>query len=114
MFEQLIISCQHDDKLHQMLRYDNLWETPKCKRSQIVQNVQKYRIDKIMIISVEEGGKEEWKLPASSIAFSKSALTMDPFSGSRVLPAVPIPENQKKKKSSMKNTWSFRTNARLC
>ena len=31
------------------------------------------------------------KLPASSIAFSKSALTMDPFSGSRVLPVVPTP-----------------------
>lgn len=25
------------------------------------------------------------------MAFSKSALTMDPFSGSRVLPVVPIP-----------------------
>lgn len=31
------------------------------------------------------------KLLVSSMAFSKSALSMDPFSGSRVLPFVPIP-----------------------
>lgn len=89
MFEQLIIICQHDDKLHQMLKYRIYEELQSVQDCAKVSNRQNYDC----LIEKGRRGERRMKLPASSIAFSKSALTMDPFSGSRVLPAVPIPEN---------------------